>query len=738
MKKAILSFLGLAWATIAHSSPAVICPDPDPEILVDPICNVSVASLAYGAIEVNTTSDLSFTITNIGAGTLTGTVSKATGVYYSITVGEGAYALTNGQTHNVTVRFAPTVVSAGALVGIIETGNDLCNDVICSGTSTAAPTAQCSISPSGLSLAFGNVTEGNTDDRIITVTNSGGSTLSGTISISGDAEFTLVGTAAYSLTSGQSHNITVRFAPLSSPIGGFSATVETGNDLCGDVSCTGVGIGAGSSTLFSGADLQYLGCFQFKRSAPSGGGDSLSLSFGGTRGLAFRPTSASDPSPSDGYPGTLFMNMYDAEHPDPGDNGSGKVCEQSIPVPIISQDIGTLNSRTGNVNITTVVQNGANITGGLYNSNNWSIRRWGGLLYLSGKGNWTTPKLLWSFYDGYNVDNQDRITHGWSEIDFSDPSAGSATINAKYRWHPGPRDDGNRNHPYHYLKSSGFMFEIPQSIADTHFGGKSVAACVASREAGTQGSSSGPSIIAYAPWLDVGGVARPGDTAPPDSSQLDALPLLYYIRDEGAVVNCASLPTESITGYNLSDSWTGGAWMDHGDKTGVLFLGSRCLYPSHYYDGCDGCPPGFCWNDAHTACTSTACCDGCDEDAGACGESKGYACGNEGDGSPAYRIYFALYDPQNFYDVADGLLQPNEPQPYEFIDLSAYMWPGCQVGTYGLAYDRANGYIYFAQSGVDITQSGQEQNIIAICHVFKFGTNQAPGGGTALPGHFEE
>lgn len=733
MKK-LLTIL-LLLPALAFGSPAVICPDPDPEILVDPICNVSVGSLQYGNVEVGSTSDLSFTITNIGAGTLAGTVSKTQGPYYDITVGESSYSLTNGQSHNVTVRYEPLTVGAPH-VAIIETGNDLCGDIVCNGAGINPPQPQCSVSPSSLSLSFGNVTEGNTDDRVITVQNVGGSTLSGTISISGDSEFSLVGTAAYSLTSGQSHNITVRFSPLSSPIGGFSATVETGNALCGDVSCTGLGIGAGSSTLFTGSDLQYLGAFQFKRSAPSGGGDSLTLSFGGTRGLTFRPTQASDPSPSDGFPGTLFMNMYDAEHPDTGDNGSGKVCEQSIPVPVVSQDIGSLNNRSGVLNITTAVQNGANITGGLYNSNNWSIRRWGGLLYLEGKGNWTSPKLLWSFYDGYNVDNQDRITHGWSEIDFTDPSAGSSTIDAQYRWHPGAIDDGNRNHPYHYLKSSGFMFEIPQSIANTHFDGKSVAACVASREAGTQGSSSGPSIIAYAPWLDAG-VARPGDTAPPDSSQLDALALLYYIRDEGAVVNCAGLPSESITGYNLSDSWTGGAWMEHGNKTAVLFAGSRCLYVSHYYDGCDGCPPGFCWNEAHTACTSTACCDGCDEDAGACGESKGYACGNEGDSSPAYKIYFALYDPQNFYDVAAGSLQPNEPQPYEFIDLSAYMWPGCQVGTYGVAYDRDNGYIYLSQSGVDITQSGQEQNIIAVCHVFKFGTNEAIGGGTALPGHIE-
>jgi hypothetical protein len=79
---------------------------------------------------------------------------------------------------------------------------------------------------------------GEYSDTTFTITNTGGGTLSGTVSESCD-DFSLVGPTDYNLGAGESDTFTVRFEPLFS--GPKNCTVETGNDACTDVSCTGTG-----------------------------------------------------------------------------------------------------------------------------------------------------------------------------------------------------------------------------------------------------------------------------------------------------------------------------------------------------------------------------------------------------------------------------------------------------------------------------------------------------------------
>lgn len=717
MKKLILLIMLAATTAFGAGSPAVVCPPvtapyqaPPP---LNPTCdfsgNVSAAQINYTTTPVGSYLEKTAIITNNGGGTLTGSASVS-GADYSITSGSGAYSLTAGQSKSIVVRFSP--VTGGARLGTLLLGGGTCSNITLLGIGNNTPS--CSILPT-TSIGFGNVEVGSTKDDSVSIKNVGGGSLTGTVAESCNDFSIISGSGAFSLAYGESVIVKARFSPAAE---GLANCTITNGTSCSDISCTGTGTITPPSSLFEASDLEYLGAFQFKRSAPSGGGDSLTLSFGGTRGLTFRPTQASDPSPNDGYPGTLFMNMYDATCvPADGctNNGSGKVCEQSIPVPVISQNIGSLNNPSGVLHMATVVQNGAALTGSLFRTSTYSIRRWGGLLYLPQMGSQTSPKLYWSFYDAYNVANQDRITHGWSNVDFSDRSETSTSIDAKYAWHVGTRDDGNYLNPYHYLKSSGFFFEIPDAFANTYLGGKKIAGgwCYG-RESGTQGGSSGPSLIAFSPWLN--------GNPPTNGSNVDATALLYYQRHEGLPgQNCATPPTSSIIPFDLSDTYTGGAWMDHNSKQSVLFVGTRCQYTTHYYDGCDGCPPGLCWSDqSHTSCVAGGCCDGCDEDDGACHENKGFTCGNEGQASPAYRIYFVLYDPNDFALVATGNMGPEDPQPYLTIDLSNYMWPGCQVSTYGVAYDRAHGLLYVAQSGIDNTQSSFQENAISVCHVFRF------------------
>jgi hypothetical protein len=98
-------------------------------------CAVQVTSIDFDSVTVSSSRDTTFTITNSGGGTLNGTVSISTAVPcedFSISVGLGAYSLAEGESHTVTVNFAPT--SAGPKTCRFETGNNLCSDVNVTGT----------------------------------------------------------------------------------------------------------------------------------------------------------------------------------------------------------------------------------------------------------------------------------------------------------------------------------------------------------------------------------------------------------------------------------------------------------------------------------------------------------------------------------------------------------------------------------------------------------------------------
>lgn len=190
-------------------------------------CQVDPPSLDFGTIRVGGSSDLTFILSNTGGGTLSGTVSEACDDYSL--VGDATYRLAGGQSKTFTVRFSPT--STGVKSCIIESDHDACV-VSCVGTGQLPPV--CRVDPQGLD--FGTLAVGDSSDRTFSLSNTGGGTLSGTVS-EACGDHRLVGDAAYSLTGGQSKTFTVRFSPTSTGV--KNCTVETGNDACADVNCTG-------------------------------------------------------------------------------------------------------------------------------------------------------------------------------------------------------------------------------------------------------------------------------------------------------------------------------------------------------------------------------------------------------------------------------------------------------------------------------------------------------------------
>jgi hypothetical protein len=125
--------------------------------------DVTPASLGFGSVNIGSTPTLDFTVQNIGATTLTGTVT--TSAPFSITLG-GTLNVAPGASQVVRVRFAPQAaqVFAGSVV-FTTSGDDVSRPV--SGTGVVVTPAVLQFSQSGYA-----VTEGS--PATITVSRTGG------------------------------------------------------------------------------------------------------------------------------------------------------------------------------------------------------------------------------------------------------------------------------------------------------------------------------------------------------------------------------------------------------------------------------------------------------------------------------------------------------------------------------------------------------------------------------------
>lgn len=92
-------------------------------------------------------------------------------------------------------------------------------------------------------LDFGTVAIGDASERNFTITNVGEGVLSGEVHDL-SAAYYIVSDKEYSLSPGESHEVTVAFSPTS--CGAIAGVIFPGNNACSDVSCTGEGAEGGS------------------------------------------------------------------------------------------------------------------------------------------------------------------------------------------------------------------------------------------------------------------------------------------------------------------------------------------------------------------------------------------------------------------------------------------------------------------------------------------------------------
>ena len=214
------------------------------------------------------------------------------------------------------------------------------------------------------------------------------------------------------------------------------------------------------------------------------------------------------------------------------------VSEISIPEPVISKNLDDLNTAT-------TLQPFQDITNGAI-TEDLALPRLG-LEYLPPQGEQTSAKLHFSL--GQHIQDFEP-SHGWSEIDLTEPQTAGLWV-----------FDGITNYA-----SNDYIFEIPEEWANAISPGYRLAS--GRFREGVWGGGGGPALFAYSPWQD--------GNPPQKGSTLSAVkPLLLFGIQEPGMPDIIVDESMQMDGYQESDHWLGGAWLTAGDKSAVIFTGTK-------------------------------------------------------------------------------------------------------------------------------------------------------------------
>ncbi|MBN2414681.1 T9SS type A sorting domain-containing protein [bacterium] len=385
------------------------------------------------------------------------------------------------------------------------------------------------------------------------------------------------------------------------------------------------------------SDLIYRGAFRLP--GPSGGSN------WGYSGMAMTWYPAGDPSgPDDGFPGSLFASGHDHHQ---------MIAEISIPVPVISEhrDPGDLTSAA-------TLQPFTDVASGFHGELEIPVM---GLAWLPPQGSQTEGKL--HFCWGQHIQYREA-SYGWCASDLSRPASA------------GPWFLGDVNN----YTGNDILFDIPAAWAGQHVQGRTLAG---GRHREGVWSGLGPALYAIAPWEN-------GDPPPPGTILTGYTPLLLYGEDDPSIPEIITDPSRKMTGYAEADQWTGGAWLTAGDRTAVIFVGTKAMGNSWY-----GFSDGTVWPYD-----------------GPYPEVPDPPHDQRGFWADSIHAQFIFYDPADLAAVAAGTMETWEPQPYAVHDFTHLLfapgydyWEGKRHSVGACAFDPEHGLLYVMERLADEDKS---------------------------------
>ncbi len=201
-------------------------------------------SLAFGSVQVGSSTSLSETLTNSGGSSLTISAASASGAGFSLSGLRLPLTLNAGQSTSFTVLFSPTGSGgASGSVSITSNGSDSNLSIPLSGTGVA-PGA---LAANPTTLAFGSVQVGNSSNLSETLTNTGGSTITISQANVTGSVFSVSGLSLpLNLAANQSVTFTATFTPTSGgAASGNLSVVSTAFNSPLNIALSGTGTAAG-------------------------------------------------------------------------------------------------------------------------------------------------------------------------------------------------------------------------------------------------------------------------------------------------------------------------------------------------------------------------------------------------------------------------------------------------------------------------------------------------------------
>ena len=400
--------------------------------------------------------------------------------------------------------------------------------------------------------------------------------------------------------------------------------------------------GAAKAGRIQPGDLAYQGAFRLPD-----GPEEHAWGWSG-QALAYYPSG--DPNgPDDGCRGSLFGV---------GHNWNTWVSEISIPRPVISK---TKNLQE--LNTAGTLQKFANIRGNLFEGRDLEQPRVG-LAYLPAQGKQTSDKLHFCWAAHMGQENKSPA-YGQCELDLAHPkSVGLWNIAGMSQYltcdyiTPIPGDWAKQNTPG-MLLATGRMRDGGQA-------------------------SQGPTLIAFAPWNK--------GNPPQPNAQLNGTVLLKYS-------DVTAEDKHTLKGYHHSDDWSGAAWLTSGNRSALVFVGTKGQGKCWY-----GFANGVVWPEQ-----------------GPYPPVPPHPNDQRGWWSTSFTAQIMFYDPTDLAAVARGKAKPHEPQPYAIMGISDVLFtsrPRAQHRLGATGFDPSAGLLYVIELRGDEDKS--------LIHVWKIKPKAPP------------
>ncbi len=248
------------------------------------------SSLAFGSIQVGTTSSKSETLTNTGSTAVNISQATVSGAGYSISGLSLPATLNPNQSVSFTVSFDPT--ASGASNGSVSIVSNASNSPLSIGLSGTGLTAGQLVS-NPASFSFGNVQVGTSKSLSGTLTNSGGSSLTISAASASGAGFSLSGLSLpVTLNAGQSTSFTVLYSPTATGAasGNVNVTSNGGNPSL-NIALSGTGVTQGTLTpnpsSLAFGNVQVGNTSSLSETLTNTGGTSLTITAASASGTGF-------------------------------------------------------------------------------------------------------------------------------------------------------------------------------------------------------------------------------------------------------------------------------------------------------------------------------------------------------------------------------------------------------------------------------------------------------------------